>query len=126
MPPFNVMTDAVRAGAYAAWRAARSDILTEWQAGTDPRNLRPAIPKAMRDAAELVDELGLEPPEPIEPLPGIVEVALAIGVIGLTRNDPARVGMKWRARVGVVLGLVYTLLGTVHLLRRVSALLLGA
>lgn len=122
----NVMTDAVRSGAYAAWRAARSDILTEWQAGTDPRNLRPAIPKAMRDAAELVrkhpptglasdalyrlldtleapydlrtqrlfrnamttheaptdkvraivelvDELGLEPPEPIEPLPEIVE-----------------------------------------------------
>lgn len=112
--------------AYEAWTVARRHILLEWERSTDPRNLQPAIPKAMRDAAailranrperltneqfhilldtveapydtrtqrmirraindhakpedqvaaimEVVESLGLQPPEPIEPLPEIAE-----------------------------------------------------
>ena len=112
--------------AYGAWEAARADIFDRWSEATDPRNMQPAIPKPMRDAAdllrsnapremprerlsdlldaieapydtrtqrlmrrtldahgdakgralaviELVEELGLQPPPPVEPLPEIDE-----------------------------------------------------
>ena len=40
--------------AYDAWELARTHIFEEWQKATDPFNLQPAVPKAMRDAAELL------------------------------------------------------------------------
>lgn len=46
----------MKRGAYAAWEVARHDILTEWEIATDPRNLQPAIPKPLRDAANLLRE----------------------------------------------------------------------
>jgi hypothetical protein len=121
-----VLPEATRRRAYDAWDAARRDIFERWDAATDFRTLQPVVPKALRDAAELlrdhpppgvpteevhraidaleapypvriqkmvrdamrghesvaertdavlrvVAELGLEPPEPPEPLPVITE-----------------------------------------------------
>jgi len=41
--------------AFAAWTVAKADILTTWTRFTDIRALQPEIPKAMRDAVDLVD-----------------------------------------------------------------------
>jgi len=49
-----VLPDDVAERAYDAWEAARSDIVDRWNWATDPANLLPRIPKAMRDAADLV------------------------------------------------------------------------
>lgn len=38
--------------AYAAWKRARDDVHAEWMWLTDPKNVQPAIPAAMREAAE--------------------------------------------------------------------------
>jgi len=51
-----VLPEDTRRVAYEAWAVARADILAEWEVATDPRNLRPAIPKPMRDAAQLLRE----------------------------------------------------------------------
>ncbi len=48
--------------AYDAWEMARRHIFEEWQKATDPFNLQPKVPKAMRDAAAL---LRSHPPEDI-------------------------------------------------------------
>lgn len=42
--------------AYAAWDHARRHIYEQWMRATDHRNLLPALPKAMRDAADLLVE----------------------------------------------------------------------
>lgn len=121
-----VLPDSITELAYDAWETARLDILDRWLEGADPRRMQPAIPKPMRDAADLlrshaskdlpydrlhtlldavetpydtrtqgmmrqaldehenerdrvdavirlVDELGLQPPPPVEPLPEIDE-----------------------------------------------------
>lgn len=47
-------------GAFAAWEAARDHALTGWLHLTDPANLMPEVPKALRDASELVYEHGSE------------------------------------------------------------------
>ena len=44
--------------AYDAWDAARDTALVDWQRLTDPNNLMPEPPKALRDAAELVYRAG--------------------------------------------------------------------
>ena len=49
-----VLRDTAHALAYAAWDAARTDIYDSWTQATDPRNLSPEVPKAMRDAADLI------------------------------------------------------------------------
>lgn len=41
-------------GAYEAWERARKDIYNEWQKGTDPANLQPAIRPLFRAAAQQV------------------------------------------------------------------------
>lgn len=121
-----VLPEGVAGLAYRALEVARADIFDRWREATDPRNMQPAIPKPMRDAADLlrshasremprerrgdlldtieapydtgtqrlrlqtldahgdakgramavialVDELGLQPPPPVEPLPEIDE-----------------------------------------------------
>lgn len=125
-----VLDERMKKRAYSAWETAKQDIFEEWQRATDPRNLQPEIPKAMREAAsflrrnpppgieqqeldryidaietpvgrreqrpfrnlvrlgrrettsnsmvaenliEKADELGLEPSEPVDPLPPISE-----------------------------------------------------
>jgi hypothetical protein len=40
--------------AYEAWGHAMDDIVRRWNEASDPRALAPEVPKAMRDAAELV------------------------------------------------------------------------
>lgn len=40
--------------AFDAWTAARAHITAEWNVAADPANLHPTVPKAMRDAAALV------------------------------------------------------------------------
>ncbi|MBI4541102.1 MAG: helicase [Gemmatimonadetes bacterium] len=49
-----VLTGAIHRLAYDAWALAREDVFERWQFATDPRNLQPQIPKAMRDAADLL------------------------------------------------------------------------
>lgn len=52
--PDNVITDEIFAAAFAAWKHAQADIVERWNYLTDPANLRPVIPKAMRDAVAAV------------------------------------------------------------------------
>lgn len=40
--------------AYDAWARAKADIVARWNEASDPRALAPEVPKAMRDAAELI------------------------------------------------------------------------
>ena len=49
-----VLDEETHRRAYGAWELARQDIFEEWQKATDPFNLQPAVPKAMRDAVELL------------------------------------------------------------------------
>lgn len=58
-----VLDDEMRQGAYDAWRTAKQDIFEDWQRATDPRNLQPEIPKAMREAATFLRE---HPPPNVE------------------------------------------------------------
>ena len=44
--------------AFDAWEAAREHVYKEWMFLTDPKNLKPDIPKALREASELVYEHG--------------------------------------------------------------------
>ncbi len=52
--PANVITDEIYAAAFTAWEHAQSDIVDRWNYLADPANLRPVIPKAMRDAVAVV------------------------------------------------------------------------
>ena len=49
-----VLPEAMRQLAYDAWAVARDHVYQEWVVSTDPRNLKPAVPKPMRDAADLI------------------------------------------------------------------------
>jgi hypothetical protein len=49
-----VLSEEMHALAYDAWAAAQRDILDRWMAATDPANLQPQVPKAMRDAADIL------------------------------------------------------------------------
>jgi superfamily II DNA or RNA helicase len=49
-----VLSDEALQLAYDAWALAQADILARWNESSDPRVLAPEIPKAMRDAAELI------------------------------------------------------------------------
>jgi superfamily II DNA or RNA helicase len=40
--------------AYDAWARAKADMVARWNQASDPRALAPEVPKAMRDAAELI------------------------------------------------------------------------
>jgi hypothetical protein len=48
------LSDDTYSAAFGAWESARSHILATWNHLADPANLQPAIPAAMRRAAELV------------------------------------------------------------------------
>lgn len=56
--PENVITDDIYAAAFAAWEVAQRDIVEVWNYLTDPANLRPKTPAAMRDAVQLVRAYG--------------------------------------------------------------------
>jgi hypothetical protein len=49
-----VLPESIVDLAYDAWEAARNHIHERWIENTDPSNMQPAIPKPMRDAAELL------------------------------------------------------------------------
>jgi hypothetical protein len=49
-----VLPERIAELAYEAWEAARRDIFERWSEAADPRSMQPAIPKPMRDAAELL------------------------------------------------------------------------
>lgn len=51
-----VLDDETHRRAYDAWARARQHIVDEWMLATDPANLQPAVPKTMRDAAQLLRE----------------------------------------------------------------------
>lgn len=53
-----VMDEAILQGAFVAWEAARDDVVANWNHRADPANIAPEVPKAMRDARELVFEHG--------------------------------------------------------------------
>lgn len=52
------LSEAAYLGAFPAWQAARDQALDDWLQLTDPNNLRPEVPKALRDAAKLVYQSG--------------------------------------------------------------------
>lgn len=52
------LPDAARTGVFKAWQHAQKDIYEAWTWMTDPKNLRPEVPLALREAAELVYEHG--------------------------------------------------------------------
>ena len=52
------LTDAAYDGAFDAWAVARDHVYEEWMRLTDPMNLQPDVPKAMRDASDLVFKHG--------------------------------------------------------------------
>lgn len=52
------LSDLAYDRAFDAWEAAREDVYREWMRLTDPNNLRPDVPKALREAAEMVHEHG--------------------------------------------------------------------
>lgn len=49
-----VLDEETHARAYDAWASARDDVVAHWTVATDPANLAPAVPKALREAAELL------------------------------------------------------------------------
>jgi len=53
------LTEAMHRSAYTAWPLARDSVYEDWMARTDPANIAPKIPKAMRDAGVLVRKHGL-------------------------------------------------------------------
>lgn len=52
------MTDDVYDQAFDAWAVARDSSWSAWETLTDPLNLQPDVPKAFRDAAQLVLDKG--------------------------------------------------------------------
>jgi hypothetical protein len=52
------MNDGVYERAFAAWKVARDSAFHDWTYLTDPMNLKPASPKAFRDASQLVFQSG--------------------------------------------------------------------
>lgn len=53
-----VLDDETYRAAYDAWEIARKDILDDWTLATDPANLQPKLPRAMKRAADLVRQYG--------------------------------------------------------------------
>ncbi len=49
---------AAQAGVFAAWALAEKNIFDKWSRLSDPANLQPDVPLALREAAELVAEHG--------------------------------------------------------------------
>jgi hypothetical protein len=49
-----VLPEEAHALAFDAWTRAKADIVDRWTEAVDPRNLAPAVPKAMRDAVNLI------------------------------------------------------------------------
>ena len=52
------MNDGVYDRAFEAWKVARDSAFCDWTYLTDPMNLKPASPKAFRDASQLVFQSG--------------------------------------------------------------------
>ncbi len=55
-PP--VLSEEMYAAAFDAWAVAQQDVYDRWMWQTDPANLAPQVPRAMRDAAALVSAHG--------------------------------------------------------------------
>ncbi|OKI21371.1 helicase [Nocardiopsis sp. TSRI0078] len=53
-----VLDEWMYQAAFDAWEVAQEDILAQWMRQTDPLNLSPKVPKAMRDASALVRDHG--------------------------------------------------------------------
>src|SRR5690606_15184223 len=49
-----VLSEEMHQASYHAWSVARADILARWEEATDLRSLQPVVPRAMREAAELL------------------------------------------------------------------------
>jgi hypothetical protein len=49
-----VLPEDVYMRAYGAWDMAKEDIYEKWELLTHPRNIQPKVPKAMRDAVEII------------------------------------------------------------------------
>lgn len=55
-----VLTHETYDGAFEAWKLARRHVWKQWMRLTDPANLQPEVPKAFRDASELLHRHGTE------------------------------------------------------------------
>lgn len=58
-----ILDEETRERSYEAWGVARNDILASWLQGSDPAHVQARVPKAMRDAAQL---LRSEPPTGVD------------------------------------------------------------
>jgi hypothetical protein len=56
-----VLDETALDDAIAAWEVAHHDIVASWNASSNPRALAPVVPKALRDAADIVQKN--QPPE---------------------------------------------------------------
>lgn len=52
------MPEGATEGVYAAWKLALDDIHEKWSFMTDAKNLKPDIPKALREADDLINQYG--------------------------------------------------------------------
>lgn len=53
-----VMDESILQGAFSAWESARDHVVQSWNHRSDPANIAPQVPRAMRNAANLVLEHG--------------------------------------------------------------------
>lgn len=51
-----VLTTSAFQAAYRAWEIARDDAFIQWTKSTDPKNLRPDLPKSFTDASKFIQE----------------------------------------------------------------------
>ena len=49
-----ILDDGTYMRAYEAWSLAKEDIYEKWEFLTHPKNVQPSVPKAMRDALEIL------------------------------------------------------------------------
>jgi len=77
-----VLPDEMRQASYHAWEIARADILRRWEEATDLRSLQPVVPKAMREAAELLRN---------SPPPGVPIEEVHRAIDALEAPYPARI-----------------------------------
>jgi hypothetical protein len=87
-----VMSEQATKQVFAAWALARNDVHREWSKLTDPANLEPQIPKALKVAIDLVMERGgflapIEQKDLVDRLNGRWEIAIVRSVREILRNE---------------------------------------
>jgi len=103
--PENAITDEIYAAAFSAWEAARHDIVERWNWLTDPANLRPQTPAAMREAVQLVrahgQELGERADKLLDKLDAPHSPRVQVAVRTILKDEQMSTGQKVKALDGL-------------------------